>query len=86
MSRKTKLVPSDSSERPEPYSHKSPRRFKRVVPFERIDLERVVSMQLNAIEPERVDIVMKQGTLKLRRTAILTEADLEKLNGSRANA
>ncbi|GAB3767396.1 hypothetical protein GCM10028818_00020 [Spirosoma horti] len=85
MSRNTKLT-SNSSETPKPYSHKSPRRFKRVVPFERIDLERVVSMQLNIIEPERIDIVMKQGTLKLKRTAILTKAELDKLNGGRTNA
>ena len=54
-------------------ANKRRRKFKRVVSSEKVDWDRVEVVQLT-IDPNVVDLVMKQGCLKLRRTATLNQS------------
>ncbi|MCX6216587.1 hypothetical protein [Spirosoma sp.] len=58
---------------------KRTRKFKRIIPFAKVDRERVYSVQLNAFDSGSVDVIFKQGCLKLKRTVIVQPGDLDQL-------
>lgn len=58
---------------------KKRRRFKRVVPYVRVEGERIISAQPDLFDPTRVDLVLRQGCLNLRKTGILQPEDLTRL-------
>ncbi|PRY47140.1 hypothetical protein CLV58_101206 [Spirosoma oryzae] len=58
---------------------KKRRRFKRVVPYAVVEGERIISAQPDLFDPSRVDLVLRQGCLNLRKTGILSTNDLQRL-------